>query len=249
VLNRAARVLLLTIAFAASVHAKRVGPLTTTQRWNMKLDESSRLLKIGDYAASLKIVDRVIRDMIDQLGPGDASTHAFGIVLSHKALALAGLGREADALWYWHTVLSLDPSFRKSDLSAFGKAGELLMSNRDVPVREGLVRLSDEGRPLDASGAPIPPDPTITPPKIRKQFVPDYPEGALAFGVSGVLVVEVQLDQKGVLSSPRIVKALPAPTLSYVVVDALRKWKFDPARRNGEPIDVIFNLSVNYRQR
>jgi TonB family protein len=215
----------------------------------VKLDESTQLLKSGNHAGSLKIIERVIREMIDELGPGDAATQAFGIVLFHKAVALAGLGREADALWYWHTVLSLYPSFRQGDLSAFGKAGKLLASNRDLPPDEGLVRYSDGGRFLDASGTPLPPDATITPPKIRKQFVPDYPEGARAFGVSGVLTVEVRLDQKGVLSAPRIVKALPAPTLSYVVIDALRKWKFDPARRNGEPIEVIFNLSVNYRQR
>jgi hypothetical protein len=155
VLNRAARVLVLVLAFAATAHAQRVGPLNHTKRWNMKLKESSRLLKSGDHAGSLKIVDRVIREMIDELGPGDAAIRAFGIVLSHKALALAGLGREADALWYWHTVLSLYPSFRQSDLSAFGKAGALLTSNRDVPAHEGLLRFSDEGRVLDASDAPL----------------------------------------------------------------------------------------------
>ncbi len=245
-LNRVTRVLVLTVVFAASANGR---PLTPTERWRLRLDESTQLLQSGNHAGSLKIIERVIREMIDQLGPGDAATQAFGIVLFHKAVALAGLGREADALWYWHTVLNLYPSFRHGDLSAFGKAGELLASNRDLPPSEGLVRLSDEGRLLDASGTPIPRDPTITPPKIRKQVVPYYPEGARAFGVSGVLIVEMRLDQKGVLSGPRIVKALPAPTLSYVVIDALRKWKFDPARRNGEPIDVIFNLSVNYRER
>lgn len=247
-LNRAARVLVLFLAFAATAHAQRVGPRNPTQHWNRKLKESSRLLKSGDHAGSLKIADRIIREMIDELGPGDAATRAFGTVLTHKALALAGLGREADALWYWHTVLSLYPSFRQSDLSAFGKAGELLMSNRDVPAHEGWLRFSDEGRLVDASGAPLPPDPSITPPKIRKQFIPDYPEGALAFGVDGTLIVEMNLDPTGLLSAPRIVKALPAPTLSYVVVDALRKWKIDPARRKGEPIDVIFTLTVHYRQ-
>lgn len=245
-LNRVTRVLVLTVVFATSANGR---PLTTTERWRLRLDESTQLLQSGNHAGSLKIVERVIREMIDQLGPGDAATQAFGIVLFHKAVALAGLGREADALWYWHTVLSLYPSYRQGDLSAFGKTGELFMSNRDVPVDEGLARFSDEGRLVDASGAPLPPDRTITPPKIRKQFIPDYPAGALAFGVSGVLIVEMNLDQTGVLSAPRIVKALPAPTLTYVVIDALRKWKIDPARRNGEPIDVIFNLTVNYRER
>jgi TonB family protein len=249
VLIRVVRALVLVLLFAATAQAQRGGSLNYPQRWNMKLEESSRLLESGDHAGSLKIADRVIREMIDELGPGDAATRAFGFVLTHKALALAGLGRESDALWYWHTVLSLYPSIRKNDLSTFGAGGELLASNREVPTHDGLLRFSDDGSLLDALGGPLPADPTITPPKIRRQVIPDYPDGALAFGVRGAFIIEMKLDQKGVLSAPRIVKALPAPTLTYVVVDALRKWKIDPARRNGQPIDAILTLTVQYRQR
>ena len=56
-LNRAASVLVLTIAFAVSVQG--YGRLTPAQRWNLKLRERSRLLKSGDYAGSLKIADRI----------------------------------------------------------------------------------------------------------------------------------------------------------------------------------------------
>jgi TonB family protein len=47
--------------------------------------------------------------------------------------------------------------------------------------------------------------------------------------------------------SPSIQKALPAPTLSYAALEALRRWKFEPARVGGTPIAFLFNLTINYK--
>ncbi|MFL6247249.1 MAG: hypothetical protein ACJ74H_14550 [Thermoanaerobaculia bacterium] len=121
-LNRVPLFLVFIVAIASAAGAQHAGPPTDSERWRAMINESSDKLKSADYAGSLKISEKVIREMIERLGPGEAATQAFGIVVSHKALALAGLGREEDALWYWHTVLTLYPPFAKSDLSGFGKA-------------------------------------------------------------------------------------------------------------------------------
>ena len=34
--------------------------------------------------------------------------------------------------------------------------------------------------------------------------------------------------------------------LSEAAEEAVKEWKFKPATLNGEPVDVIFNLTVNF---
>ena len=223
--------ILLTVALAAGGHAE-----TTAEKWVSDLAKSATLLQAGDHERSLKISERLLREMIDQLGRGDAAMRIFGGALTHKALALAGLGREEDALWHWHSVLTLDPAFEKSDLSSFGDAGAFLAANRDPRKPWNLAE--EGGQPLTAE---------FTAPKTLKQVMPKFPRGAQFFGVEGVLVVSVMITREGTVRAPVVRKALPAPTLSYVALEAIRQWRFQPATKNGTPIEVQFDLSVNFK--
>ena len=190
----------------------------------------------GDYKLSLRMCDRLIAEMEEMLGPGDAAAQTLGTVVVHKALANAGLGNHDEALWYWHTALSLFPRLEEADLSMFGQAGKLL---REHPP--GAPADRPEARP--ASGG------DVTPPKLLKKVEPLYPRGAQEFDVGGILIVEVVIDKQGRVTAPRVRRALPAPTLSYAALEAVKQWRFEPGRLSGEPIDVLFHLTVSYKPR
>jgi TonB family protein len=230
--NRLAALLLVLIV-AAQSHAQRTGPATPPQLWKADLDESAALLQAGEYEHSLKISERVIQEMIDKLGPGDGAMRIFGIAVSQKALAFAGLDRKDDALWYWHTVLTLYPAFAGSDLSKFGDAGAFLAANRDP--RQQIDTYKDFNKNA------------FRPPTVLKKVMPQYPAGARAFGVGGKLVVRVVITPAGTVSGPVVREALPAPTLSYVALEAVRQWRFIPPMYFGKPIPVQFDLTVNFK--
>jgi TonB family protein len=208
-----------------------------SESWQKKTRESVGLLKRGEYKASLKLSERVIRDMADRLGPGDSEKQSFGIALTHKALALAGLGQEDEALWYWHIALNLYPGLAKADLAPYGKPGEFLRSHADLRKPAEIPRL------------PYPVTPNITVPVVKKRVDPKYPIGAQAFAVSGITIVEVLVSRDGKLSSPVVLKELPAPTITYAALEALRRWTFEPATIDGQPTDIIFNVTFNYKLR
>jgi TonB family protein len=44
----------------------------------------------------------------------------------------------------------------------------------------------------------------------------------------------------------QVLKPLPFG-LDQAAVDAVRRWKFRPGTLNGQPVDVIFNLTVNFK--
>src|SRR5262249_32358268 len=177
------------------------------QNWAKGITQSSEALQRGDYKASLRISDRLIDEMEDRLGPGDAAAQTLGTVVVHKALANAGLGNQDDALWYWHTALGLFPRLDEADLSMFGAAGKLL---KDHPP----------GVPADARSLRG----DIAAPKLLKKVEPDYPRGAQEFAVCGILIVEVVIDKQGRGTAPGVRKPLPAPTLSYAALKAHRRW-------------------------
>ena len=204
------------------------GAFSTTvfaENWRTDINQSAIMLHKSDYDGSLKIADRVVSEMVQKLGTQD---ELFATALTHKAIANAGLGNVNDALWYWYIAQEISPAGAKTDLSEFGAPGEFLkrhpFSNAEMPVRGG-----------------------VTPARVVKQVLPKFPAGASRFGVAGDLVVQIIIDRNGQPTLPRIVRALPAPTLSFVALEALRHWQFEPGHSNGQPISMPFDLTVHYK--
>ena len=131
-----------------------------------RLGDSATALKADDYAKALKIDERLVDDMVERLGPGDAESKWFAVAVLHKALALAGLGRNDDAVWYWHVALNIYPAIAESDMSMFGAPAEFLKQHPLAPP------------------AASPVGGNIHPPKTIKRVEPRYPMGARAFRVS-----------------------------------------------------------------
>jgi TonB family protein len=199
--------------------------VTAPNAWQKEIDQSASNLQAGHYAASSQIIDRTIAEMVEKLGGGQSENQLFATALVHKALASAGRGEVDDALWYWYVAQEISPSVAKTDLLPFGAAGDYLSRH---PLAEAEAASGSSARAV-------------------KQVVPKFPAGASRFGIAGDLVVQIVIDKNGQPTRPRIVHPLPAPTLSYVALEALRRWRFEPATRNGERVPAVFNLTVHYK--
>ena len=209
--------LLLSLTLAASSDAADI--------WRSQIDQSAAVLQTADYAKSLNTADRVITAMAGRL---DGDGEAFATILTHKALASAGLGNIDDALWYWYIAQQIDPQIAGKDLTSFGAAGEYLKRHPMTAADPAL-----------GAGA--------TAPHVLKQVIPTFPAGASRFALGADLVVQVTVDKNGTPTLPHIIHGLPAPALSYVALEALKRWKFQPATRHGEPVASVFNLQVHYK--
>jgi protein TonB len=75
---------------------------------------------------------------------------------------------------------------------------------------------------------------------------PNYTDVARNAKVSGVVIVEAVIDRNGNVDQVKVIKGLPMG-LSEEAEKAVRKWKFKPGTLNGQPVDVIFNLTVNFQ--
>ncbi|HSP14634.1 MAG TPA: TonB family protein [Thermoanaerobaculia bacterium] len=94
-------------------------------------------------------------------------------------------------------------------------------------------------RPLRVGG-------DVKAPVIVTRIEPKYTETARASRVSGVVIVEAIIDRNGHVDQVKVVKGLPMG-LSEEAERAVRQWRFKPGTMNGQPLDVIFNLTVNFK--
>lgn len=75
---------------------------------------------------------------------------------------------------------------------------------------------------------------------------PAYTEEARTARIQGVVIAQATIRRDGTVSSVKVLKGLPMG-LSEKAVEAIETWKFEPATLNGQPVDVYYNLTVNFR--
>ncbi len=84
------------------------------------------------------------------------------------------------------------------------------------------------------------------PPQLVKKTEPRYTPGAVAAKVQGEVVLAVEVRPDGRAHDVRVVQPLPYG-LSWNAVRAVRKWRFEAASANGEPVRAPARVKVNFR--
>jgi len=97
-------------------------------------------------------------------------------------------------------------------------------------------------------GGPYRPGSGITPPQLLREVRPDYTEEARRQGLEGDVVLEIVVRADGTVGDVRIVKGLGGG-LERRAVDAVRQWRFSPARRLGAAVDVMVEVAVEFKLR
>lgn len=85
----------------------------------------------------------------------------------------------------------------------------------------------------------------ISPEKIDAKQ-PQYTEDARLARVQGVVILQAIIDRHGEVVHVKILKGLPMG-LSVNTREALETWKFNPATLHGEPVEVFYNMTTNFR--
>ena len=84
----------------------------------------------------------------------------------------------------------------------------------------------------------------INPPRKVHDVTPVYPTLARTAGARGVVIIEATIDARGEVSEAKILRSIPL--LDSAALDAVRQWRFTPARLNGEPVAVLITVTVNF---
>lgn len=105
-----------------------------------------------------------------------------------------------------------------------------------------------EGSIAGTGGGPYRPGSGITPPSLQREVKPVYTEEGRRRSVEGDVVMEVVVRADGTIGNVRVLQGLGSG-LDQRAIDAVRQWRFVPARRYGTPVDVLVEIAVEFRLR
>lgn len=84
------------------------------------------------------------------------------------------------------------------------------------------------------------------PPRVISSRFPDYPQRLINQERVGSVTVTFNIEIDGSVTGAAVVGSPPAE-LAKITVDAIREWKFEPARRNGLPVQVRAQQTFAFR--
>jgi TonB family protein len=82
--------------------------------------------------------------------------------------------------------------------------------------------------------------------KLIEQPPPVYPESARTAGLQGVVILQAAFSPRGVPEDLKVISS-PGDDLSKAALDAVRHWRYQPTLLNGDPIEVVTTITVDFR--
>lgn len=137
-----------------------------------------------------------------------------------------------------------------SELVDFGPVDPSVAGNPFAMPERAVAEASAEPEPgrversRTVETAPVAAE--VIPPRCRSAPPPRYPAVAQRRGLEGVAVIAGLVLEDGAVERLRVAKSSGSPILDEAAVAAVRKWRFDPARRGGVPIAFPIEVPIEF---
>jgi TonB family protein len=82
-------------------------------------------------------------------------------------------------------------------------------------------------------------------PKLINSVAPVYPLTARSTGIQGDVVIDTTIDKSGNVVRMHVVSG-PA-MLRPPALESLRRWKYEPSKLDGEPVEVQMQVTIKFR--
>jgi protein TonB len=83
------------------------------------------------------------------------------------------------------------------------------------------------------------------PPVPVRTVAPEYPSELRREGVSGLVMVKCTIDVQGNVTETTIEKSSNA-AFEQPAVAAVKKWKFKPAKQDGNPVAITVSIPIKF---
>ena len=79
------------------------------------------------------------------------------------------------------------------------------------------------------------------------QVKPRYPESARRRGIEGTALLKMRITEQGRVEDVQVERSAGHPDLDESAMEAVRRWRFNPARRDGEPVAVQVTIPIVFK--
>ncbi|HYH45827.1 MAG TPA: energy transducer TonB, partial [Thermoanaerobaculia bacterium] len=173
----------------------------------------------------------LLQGLLADAGRDHSWKGSYRETLWRLAVAEAGLGRADDAQWRWQAVQGFGTPPPAQELAPYGAAAEQLA--RTAVRQPGAA----------PAGLEVDRGPGLAAPRRVQGEALDLQQ--LQQGAPPLWArVELVVDAEGRVRAPAVVDTT-STALSYRVLEAVRGWRYEPARRDGKPVATLLTVNVN----
>jgi TonB family protein len=86
----------------------------------------------------------------------------------------------------------------------------------------------------------------VVPAKLIHMVTPKYPRSAIPEGIDASVTVTLTIPPDGIPKDVRIAKGF-RPDFDESAIDAVRQWRFKPATKDGNPVEVTVTVDVAFK--
>jgi len=84
-------------------------------------------------------------------------------------------------------------------------------------------------------------------PKILSRPPLEYPASALKDGIKGYVIINILIDKDGSVELAKILEAQPSGTFDTAALNAVRSWRFSPAKYKGKPVKLWAKQKIRFQ--
>lgn len=140
--------------------------------------------------------------------------------------------------------------FVASSSSSKGASASTTTGSTETTGLEGGIASPTGARPTSVTALTPGDDVTqIAHPRGGYQVLPSYPATARRLGVQGTTVLRVYIADDGRVGPVVVEKSAGHPDLDQAAIEAVRRWRFEPARQGKAPVAMWVLLPVEFRLR
>lgn len=138
----------------------------------------------------------------------------------------------------------------------------ILALEPEHPLASEYVELVEERLALSRAQAqaeeePEPPPPPVdtdrvyhltsrvSPPNLLVKVDPEYPIAARRAGREGAVVIAIIVDRDGTVRETKVLRSV-SPEIDRAAIDAVRRWRYRPARLEGQAVAVHSVVQLNF---
>jgi TonB family protein len=121
-------------------------------------------------------------------------------------------------------------------------------SGKGAGIGEGDGGGIGDGSGGGTGGGPYRPGSGVKPPQLVREIRANYTDEARRRGVEGDVVLEIVVRRDGGVGNVRVLQSLGSG-LEQKAIDAVKQWRFTPASRLGQNVDVVVEVAVGFKLR
>jgi protein TonB len=125
-----------------------------------------------------------------------------------------------------------------------GNIDRILIAAPETPVLIG-----DSSPPPGPPGPATPDGRNVSFPLLipESKVSPDYPELARTVRLQGRVILQAVIRKDGTVEEVSVLQSTrPGVGFEQAAIEAIRRWRYEPAVQNGVPLDVYFTIVVEF---